>query len=82
MYMSQLNVNLDQATEENLRQLMRLRAIRTKSDAVRVALAEAVERATLGRTTVKYAEWLRLGTRVPLNPSARFAGHDDLWGAS
>jgi len=82
LYMAQLNVNLDPATENNLGRLMRLRAIRTKSEAVRVALAEAVERATRSGAAAKYSEWLWIGNRVPVNSRVRFTSEDDLWGSS
>jgi len=82
LYMAQLNLHLDPATERNLSRLMRLRGIRTKSDAVRLALAETVERATRARTVVDYSEWIGLGKRTALNPHPRFSSHDDLWGGS
>ena len=43
--MSQLNINLSGEFEEALERLMRLRRIRTKSDAIRLAIQESLERA-------------------------------------
>ena len=41
--MTQLNINLNREFESDLKRYMRLRGIKTKSDAVRCAVREAVE---------------------------------------
>ena len=58
---------------------MRLRRIRTKSDAVRLAVIEAVEREKRVRRAPDFSTWVGLGRRVPENPNPRFRTDDDLW---
>jgi Arc/MetJ family transcription regulator len=78
-YMAQLNIHLDEALEANIRRFMRLSGIRTKSDAVRVALEEGVQRARRGAGRTEYREWLGLGTRAAPSNRVRFRSEDDLW---
>jgi hypothetical protein len=77
--MGQLNVHMTPEFEETLRRYMRLRGIRTKSDAVRLAVVEGVERARREAPAADFTSWLGLGCAAPENPSPRFRNDDDLW---
>ena len=77
--MAQLNLNMTPEFEEALRRFMRLRGIRAKSEAIRVAVREGVERSigAVGRSS--FAPWLGAAARAPENPKPRFASDSDLW---
>lgn len=78
--MSQLNIHVTERFEKVLARLMKLRSLKTKSEAIRVAVEETLERAQKrSQRGENYAEWLGLGLRAPLNPSPRFHSDDDLW---
>lgn len=77
--MSQLNIHLTPDFEQKLSQYMKIRGIRTKSDAVRMAVQEAVEREQRLRQTPDFSSWIGLGKEAPENPSPRFNSDDDLW---
>jgi Arc/MetJ-type ribon-helix-helix transcriptional regulator len=77
--MPQLNLHLTPEFEEALAEYMRLRRIRTKSDAIRVALQEAVEREHRRKRSPDFSRWLGMGLRAPENSSPRFRSDDELW---
>ena len=77
MYMAQLNLNTTPSFERALARFMRVRGIRSKSEAIRVAVEESAAAVTRG--TADFEAWLGLGTQAPLNPSPRFPTHADLW---
>lgn len=78
--MGQLNIHLNPAFEKALREFMRARKIQTKSEAVRVAVQEGLERATRGAEGTDFKAWLGLGLKGgPVNPNPRFRSDDDLW---
>lgn len=81
MYMSQLNINLTADFSRALERLMRARGLRSKSEAVRLAVAEAAERATHASKRKDFKDLVGLCCQAPLNPHPRFAGDDDLWTA-
>jgi hypothetical protein len=78
--MAQLNIHLQPAFEEDLAKFMRLRGIATKSEAVRLAIREGVERLIRARRKdTSFRDWIGLGTKAPTNPRPRFETDDDLW---
>jgi Arc/MetJ-type ribon-helix-helix transcriptional regulator len=77
--MPQLNIHLTPEFEEALSEYMKLKRVRTKSDAVRLAIQEAVERERRLRTVPDFTRWLGLARQVPENPNPRFRSDDDLW---
>jgi hypothetical protein len=77
--MPQFNLHLTPDFEAAIDELMRLRRIRTKSDAVRLAVIETVEREKRARRVPDFSTWVGLGRRVPENPNPRFRTDDDLW---
>jgi Arc/MetJ-type ribon-helix-helix transcriptional regulator len=79
MYMGQMNLNVSPDFERQLARLMRLRQLTSKSEAIRVAVREAVERENRGGRGIEYSAWLGLAKQGRANPKPRFASHDDLW---
>jgi hypothetical protein len=77
--MSQLNMNVTEDFQEDLERLMKLRTIRTKADAIRTAVREAVERALRPRNDTEFRDWLGAGLKAKPNPQPRFTSDDDLW---
>jgi len=77
--MAQINIHLTTEFEQALTEFMRLRQIKTKSDAIRTALQEALVRERHRREAPDFSRWVGLGTQAPENPSPRFRSDDDLW---
>ena len=77
--MPQLNIHLTPDFQHTLTEYMRLRRLKTKSEAVRQAVFEALERERSRRQPADFSAWLGMATRAPLNPNPRFASDDDLW---
>ncbi len=77
--MPQLNIHLTPEFEKALTEYMRLRRVRTKSDAVRLAVLEAVDRERREQPTPRFSQWLGLGRQAPENPNPRFHSDEDLW---
>jgi hypothetical protein len=67
------------AFEKRLGQFMRARGIKTKSEAIRVAVEEGLALTMRRADVTDFAAWRGLGTRAPLNPAPRFASDADLW---
>ncbi len=79
--MSQLNIHLTEEFERRLSRLMRVRQIKTKSEAVRIAVAETLERSLgSGTPATDFRSWIGLARQAPQNPPPRFRSDDDLWG--
>jgi hypothetical protein len=62
-----------------LKKLMRLRGLKTKSEAVRVAVLETVAREVKKSRPPDYSSWLGIGCGAVQNSNRRFQTHDDLW---
>ena len=78
--MAQLNIHIQPAFAEDLEEFMRLRAIKTKSEAVRVAVREGIKRITrAGRSHPDFRKWSGRALRTAVNPNPRFKSDDDLW---
>jgi hypothetical protein len=77
--MGQININVTPEFDAALARLMRARGIRSKSDAIRTAVAEASERATAAAPVEDFTAWIGLALGGEDNPRPRFASHDDLW---
>jgi hypothetical protein len=75
--MAQLNLNTTPSFERALARFMRARGIRSKSEAIRVAVEESAAAASRG--SADFESWLGLGTQAPINARPRFATHADLW---
>ena len=78
--MTQLNIHLQPAFVEDLESFMELREIPTKSEAVRIAVREGVERFQRARRTrLDFRQWTGRALRAAVNPNPRFQSDDDLW---
>jgi hypothetical protein len=75
----QLNLNINDEFQRNLVEYMRLCHLKTKSEAIRQALREALARERSRRQSADFTTWLALGNRAPQNPNPRFHSDDDLW---
>lgn len=77
--MAQINVHVTPEFEQALGRLVRLRGLRSKSEAIRSAVLEALER-EIGRTgKVDFRDLLGAANAAPLNPNPRFRSDDELW---
>lgn len=78
--MSQLNIHVTVSFEKDLNKFMKLRHINTKSEAIRLAIKEGIQRAAAHVACANFTDWLGLATQVPTNKKAKFSSDDDLWG--
>jgi Arc/MetJ-type ribon-helix-helix transcriptional regulator len=76
--MKQINLNVTEEFERDLRQYMKRKGLATKSDAIRQAMREAVSRRT-GPSSFDFRSLLGAGLRVPPRRRARPLTEDDLW---
>ena len=79
--MSQLNVHVTPDFQRELTEYMRIRRLKTKSEAVRQAVHEALDHERRERQTADFGSWLGLGNRAPRSGNPRFSSDDDLWNA-
>ncbi len=80
--MSQLNINMSAQFEADLTSFMRLRGIRSKSEAVRVAIREGLERSSPPPAGGSFRSWLGLAgppdSQTPESPLTE----DELWSST
>lgn len=76
--MSQLNIHITPAFEKALSQFMRIRHIKTKSEAIRIAIQECLSKMK-SQSQQNYANWIGLAKKAPLNKKPRFKSDHDLW---
>ncbi len=79
--MSQLNIHMSPAFEQKLKRFMRLRGIKTKSDAVRTAVDDALRLAQKA-PTVHLRDLLGAAKLLPQRPRSEWLSDDDLWEAN
>jgi hypothetical protein len=77
--MGQHSVELTPELEEDLHRLMRLRGACSESEALLLAVREALERGSTEAMTQDFSAWIGLAKAVPVNPRPRFPSDDDLW---
>lgn len=78
--MAQLNIHMSPAFEQKLRRFMKVRQIKTKSDAVRTAVDEALQLAQK-IPTVNLRDLFGAGKRLRQRPRKSWLKEDDLWGS-
>ena len=76
--MRQFNLNATPEFERDLRLFMKRKGIRSKSDAVREAMRDAVAKNAQTERT-NFHSWLGLALKSPANPKPRFQNEDELW---
>jgi hypothetical protein len=77
--MAQLNINMTDQFSANLRKYMRLRGIKNKSEAIRIAVKEGIERILYESKPCDFKQWIGYGKKVDLNPTPKFSSDEDLW---
>ena len=78
--MAQTNTHLKPDFAEDLAKFMKLRDVPTKSEAIRVAVREGVERLTRARKQhPDFRTWSGRALKAAVNPHPRFQSDDDLW---
>ena len=77
--MAQLNINVTPEFERDLRTFMKIRGVRQKSQAIRLALHELISRlkGTISGIDYRQLVWCAKGLRE--NPNPKFRSDDDLW---
>jgi metal-responsive CopG/Arc/MetJ family transcriptional regulator len=73
--MAQMNLNLTADFERDLADFMRRRKIKTKSEAIRIAVREALHGVQATRPSFRDA----LGSLKVTNRKPKFKSEDDLW---
>jgi hypothetical protein len=76
--MSQLNIHMTEAFEKKLKRYMRVRGIKTKSDAVRTAVEESLRLAEKPRK-FSINDLYGLAKNLPKTPRSQWLTEDDLW---
>lgn len=77
--MSQINLHVKPDFQRDLERFMRLRGIGTKSEAIRVAVSEGLERARAAPKAKAFASLAGAALAATTNPEPRFKTDDDLW---
>lgn len=77
--MSQLNIHLTPSFEKDLHKFMRLRHIKTKSEAIRIAIKEGIKHSMAFSKVANFTSWLGVANEVPTNKKTKFTSDNDLW---
>ncbi len=77
--MAQVNLHVTEEFAKDIDDLMRLRDIRTKSEAIRIAVSEAAAIARQRSEPFDFERWRGLALRFPEQPNPRSLSDDDLW---
>ena len=78
--MAQINIHVQPGFAADLETLMTLRGLRTKSEAIRLAVREAVERLTRARSSASdFRSWKGEALKAGAHSAPRFQSDDDLW---
>ena len=77
--MAQVNLHVTEDFARDLDDLMRIRDIRTKSEAIRVAVTEAARSARKQKEPFDFERWRGLALKFPEQPNPRVLSDDDLW---
>jgi len=76
--MTQLNIHMTPIFEQELKKFMKMRRLKTKAEAVRIAVKEGLEHSVQAKPT-DFSNWIGLGKEIPDNKKPRFHSDDDLW---
>ncbi len=77
--MGQLNMQMTPAFEKALQRFMKVRGVKTKSEAIRIAVEDALASSTRRLQAANFHEWVGLGRSAPENPRPRFPDDRALW---
>jgi len=76
--MSQLNIHVTPAFARALKRLMRTRGIKNKSEAIRLAVDEALQRSARN-PPVDWKEQIGIANKFPDTPRDQWLSEDELW---
>lgn len=76
--MPQLNMNMTAQFKSDLAKYMKHRGLKTKSEAVRMALHELVTLLSSAKKS-DFGGWLGAGLKTGLRKDRQFKSEDDLW---
>ena len=77
--MPQLNMHVSDEFNAALRQFMRIRGIKSKSEAIRQAVFEGLKRSYDESIPCDFESFFGAALEAPVNPKPRFKSDDDLW---
>lgn len=77
--MAQMNINLSPEFQENLAAFMRLRGLHSKSEGVRVAVREALDRETARMPKVDWTRLIGWANQLPEGREAKSLDEDAIW---
>jgi len=77
--MAQLNIHITEEFEKALLSYMRIRGLKTKSEAVRQAVREGLALAVAQQRMIDHSQWIGIGNQAPQNDDRRFSSEDELW---
>ncbi len=77
--MKQFNLNLDAAFEKVLARYMQLKGLTKKSEALRLAVAEALAALEQQKPKSEFRSLIGFGLKVPLTNVENPLSEDDLW---
>lgn len=77
--MTHIDVELPPTLQEDLETLMRLRGITSESEAICIAVKEALQRQTTHKPNMQWASLIGWANRYPSAPNAKPITEDDLW---
>jgi len=77
--MGQLNIHMTPTFEKNLLRLMKVRHIKTKAEAIRIAINETLNHSIHQIKPVDFSTWIGLAKNIPVNSKPKFKSDDDLW---
>ena len=80
MYMAQINLHVTEEFAEALRRLMRARGFSTKSEAIRTAVREGLEREERSHASTDFSTLIGIAKGRATGRKPRFRTDDDLWG--
>ena len=76
--MAQLNLNMTTQFKKDLEKYMKHRGLKTKSEAIRMALHELVAMISSSKKA-DFESWIGAALKTPLNQRSKFNSEDDLW---
>lgn len=77
--MAQLNMHMTPEFADDLDRFMRARKLANKSEAIRLAVREGLERALDEAGCTDFRSLIGAATRAPVAARPRFTSHDQLW---
>lgn len=77
--MGQFNMHLTPEFEKTLYHFMLMRQLKTKSEAIRIAVQEGCMHTEKCAKKTDFMHWIGAAKHAPLNPHPKFESDDALW---